>query len=135
LTSMLVYLDSSKIFKFYRNLGCIYKFNIKGLLTWSKTRKKVFLCTFLLTKSTYYSFGSWHLTRKDNNIPCLNFCNRKHKCGQSIVENDFNILKKTLWKILYKIDLEFTLVLDVSCVVECKRNNMGCTQLLLGEFF
>jgi len=39
--------------------------------------------------------------------------NKKHKCGRFVVENFFNILKKTFQKLLGKINLHVTFVLDV----------------------
>jgi len=43
--------------------------------------------------------------------------NKKHKCGRFVVENSFNILKKTFQELLGKINLHVTFVPMYSLIV------------------
>jgi hypothetical protein len=61
------------ILKFYKNLGCINTFNIKCFLVWWEEVKKVLHLTFLVIRGILCSHGSWHLTKRENNILCLSF--------------------------------------------------------------
>jgi len=72
-TSLLVYLETSITFEFFETLDYIDKLNIGGFSIWWKVVKKVFHFTFLVIKDTCCPCGSSQLTRKDNNILCLNF--------------------------------------------------------------
>jgi hypothetical protein len=105
-TSRLVYLGTSTILKFYENLSCTNKFNLEGFSIWWNEVNKVLHLTFLVIRGTCCSHESWHLTRMDNNILCLNFYIIK-----SINEGGWlwGKIKQCFWEFLYKTDIDVNL--------------------------
>jgi hypothetical protein len=104
---VLVYLEVLTILEFFKNLSCINKPNIKGFLVWWELVKKGCWPSSLPLGDDKYPLFPWIMTFHKEGQQHSMFellYNKKHKCGCSIMN---------FWKLLYKIDLDITLVLDV----------------------
>ncbi len=99
---------------FFVNLVCIEKAQHMGLFDITRGSQHEFPHYILGDKG--YPLISWIMTpfKEDANHTILKFLyNKKHKRGQSVVQNSFGILKITLRELLRKSKLGVTFLLDV----------------------